>query len=302
MAKTTRAIAPTGNRIQTLHELFARPTVLQQIKRAAPQHLTPDRITRIAMTSIQRTPELAKCTPESLLGAVLTCTQLGLEPDAASGRAFLIPYKDQATLIIGYRGLMELARRSGELAGSPYARCVYEKDEYEFEHGLTPKLTHKPCPTPERGALVAVYAVAHFKDGGPPAYEWMWKHEVDAVRQGSRAGNSGPWVSHYPEMARKTVMRLLCKWLPMSAELQTAVTIDDQAERGEAQSLEIIDIAGEAESSPPRHVEDLAPKPAPEPPPPSPAVKAKKDGNGPAGGLLPDDHGIPGDGFTGDPK
>jgi recombination protein RecT len=206
----------------------------------APKHLTPERITRIAMTSVQQTPKLLDCTPESLLGSVLTCTQLGLEPDGVSGRAHLIPYKDKCTLVVGYRGLMDLARRSGEIQ-SLEARVVYKNDTFEYEYGAHPKLRHVPHMGTDHGDCIAAYAVATMRNGSV-SFEVMSREEVDAIKKRSAAGKSGPWVTDYPEMARKTVMRRLCKYLPSSAELQRAVTLDEAADQGLPQHLEPIDI------------------------------------------------------------
>lgn len=226
-------------RMCTVKELLER--VKPQIQQVAPKHLTADRILRIAMTSIQRTPKLAECTPESLLGSVLTCTQLGLEPDAASGKAYLIPYGKVCTLIIGYKGLMELARRSGKL-GPIEARVVYENDMFEYEYGTASRCVHKPCMNGEAGRMVAVYAVAKFKDG-EPQFEVMTREQVEGIRKRSKASKDGPWVTDYDEMARKTAVRRLCKYLPSSPELSTALALDDAADAGMPQGLEVIDVS-----------------------------------------------------------
>jgi recombination protein RecT len=206
----------------------------------APRHLTPDRITRIAMTSIQHTPKLLDCTPESLLGSVLTCTQLGLEPDGVSGRAYLIPYKDKCTLIVGYKGLMELARRSGEVQALE-ARVVHENDEFDYAYGDNPFIKHKPSLFTEPGKMIAAYAVATMK-GGLRQLEVMSKKDIDGIRARSKAKKDGPWVTDYDEMAKKTVIRRLCKYLPSSAELSQAIALDEQAERGIPQNVAVIDV------------------------------------------------------------
>ena len=210
-----------------------------QIALVAPKHLTPDRIVRIAMTSIQQTPKLAECTIESLLGAVLTCTQLGLEPDSASGRAYLIPYGTKCTLIVGYKGLMDLARRSGEISALE-ARVVRKSDIFTYQYGTSPTIHHVPNLDNE-GEMIAVYAVAQFKHGGFQ-FEVMSRDAVLKIRKRSQAGGDGPWVTDFDEMARKTVMRKLCKYLPSSPELQTAVSLDERAEQGIPQGIDFVDI------------------------------------------------------------
>lgn len=201
-----------------------------QLKLALPKHVTADRFLRVAMTSIQRTPKLLECSPQSLLSSIMTAGQLGLECDNVRGEAYLLPYGTQAQLIIGYRGLVKLARQSGEV-GMIFAREVYENDEFSYQFGTAPKCEHKPALVEPRGAIIAVYAVCVFKDG-TAQFDVMSRGEVDAIRKRSRAGNSGPWVTDYVEMAKKTVLRRLCKMLPVSVELSDAVGHDERQEVG----------------------------------------------------------------------
>jgi recombination protein RecT len=251
------------DRVANIRDLLER--MKGQIAKAAPRHLTEDRLSRVFMTSIQRTPKLAECTPESLFGCLMTCTQLGLEPDSVSGQAHLIPYNDQCTLIVGYKGLMRLARQSPDVLTIDVPQVVYAKDTYEFERGATPKLVHKPCQSPERGDIVAFYAVAHLRDG-QTAFEWMWKHEVDKVRDatyGMKSGKSTPWKSDYEAMGLKTVVRRLCKWLPSESELQRAVSLDERADAGVSQGIDFVDISAESKPAPaaePKTVGDLTKK------------------------------------------
>lgn len=213
-----------------------------QLAIALPKHLSVDRMMRIAMTSIQKTPELVDCTPNSLIGAIMQASQLGLEPDGLLGQAYLIPYKHTCTLIPGYKGLIKLARNSGELA-TIQEHVVHERDLFEFCLGDSPSLTHKPTSDEDPGAVIAFYAVARLKDGAVQ-FEVMYRREVDAIRKQSRASGTGPWVTHYEEMGKKTVLRRLCKMLPSSIELQKAVTLDEQAEAGIAQDIDtVIDLS-----------------------------------------------------------
>lgn len=251
------------DRVANIRDLLDR--MKAQIAKAAPRHLTEDRLSRVFMTSIQRTPKLAECTLESLFGCLMTCTQLGLEPDSVSGQAHLIPYKDECTLIVGYKGLMRLARQSPDVLTIDVPQVVYSKDVYEFERGATPKLVHKPCQSPDRGDIVAFYVVAHLRDG-QTAFEWMWKHEVDKVRDATysvKSGKSTPWKTDYEAMGLKTVVRRLCKWLPSESELQTAVSLDERADAGVSQDIDFVDISAESKPAPasqPTTVGDLTKK------------------------------------------
>lgn len=240
---TTTALQ-TKPEVRAVRDLLSQKSVIEQIRMVAPKHLTPERITRIAMTTIQRVPKLADCTPQSLLGALMTCTQLGLEPDPVSGRAYLIPYGKECTLIVGYRGMRELALRDPAIK-SIEAHAVFSGDEFDYELGTTPFLKHKPAMSDrDDKSMMAVYAIAFLTDGGFQ-FEVMSRAQVDAIRSRSKASGSGPWVTDYVEMSRKTVVRRLCKHLPSNSELQHAVTIDEQGETGLPQDFVDVSVTGD---------------------------------------------------------
>lgn len=211
-----------------------------QMALALPKSMTADRLTRIVMTECRKAPALLKCAPESFYGAVLQCAALGLEPGSALGHCYLLPFgngKDKqgrpnAQLIIGYRGMIDLARRSGQIV-SLSAYCVHEQDTFNYKLGLDPDIQHVPASTADRGPVTHVYAVAKLKGGGIQ-FEVMSRAEIEKVRSTSKAGNSGPWASHWDEMAKKTVIRRLFKYLPVSIEAVRAVEIDEKTDRGEA--------------------------------------------------------------------
>jgi recombination protein RecT len=219
-----------------------------QIMAALPRHMTAERMVRVCNTAVQKTPQLLDCEPRSLIGAIVQASQLGLEPDGTLGHAYLIPFNNRKTgkvecqFIPGYKGLIELARRSSQIS-TIYAQAVHANDEWTFAFGLDPKLTHTPTDG-DPGPVIAVYAVARLRDGGAQ-FEWLWKREVDAIRASSRAGNTGPWVTHYEEMAKKTALRRLCKLLPTSPELSRAVALDEQAEASVPQQLDVLAIEGD---------------------------------------------------------
>jgi len=218
-----------------------------QMALALPKHVTVDRLLRIAMTSIQKTPKLLDCSPQSLIAAVMQSAQLGLEPDGVLGQAYLVPYKTTCQLIPGYKGLLKLARQSGELS-TIQAHAVRENDHFEFGYGLDPFLRHIPS-LDDPGDIMAFYAVARLKDGGYQ-FEVMSKKDVDGIRARSMAAASGPWVSDYEEMGKKTVIRRLSKMLPASVELARAVVLDERADAGISQDIDqVFDLEVEAETS-----------------------------------------------------
>lgn len=233
----------------------------KQVQMALPKHLTADRLTRIALTSIRKNPLLAECDVRSLCGAVIEAAQVGLEPDGILGGAYLVPYYNsskkcyEAQLIIGYKGYIDLARRSGQV-NSISARMVYKKDDFDYAYGANEFLTHKPSMDDDPGEPVCVYAVARLKDGDP-AFEVLPMTKVNKTMTDALANKKNkagsPWTKHFDEMARKTAVRRLAKYLPLSPEMQRAVTLDEYAEAGVPQDLgapdDYIDITPEPTTS-----------------------------------------------------
>ena len=219
MTTTTNAPATTNGK-PSLAQLISQ--MRPEIARALPRHLNPDRMARIATTCLRQTPALARTTPESFLGALLTASQLGLEP-GPTGEAYLVPYGNVCTFVPGYRGLIRLARNSGQLRDI-WAEVVFANDEFEYSLGLHRDLIHKPAKG-DRGKPVYVYAAAELTDGGRP-FVVMSVDEVEAIRARSKAGRNGPWVTDWNAMAKKTVVKQLAKWLPLSAEVSAAMSLD----------------------------------------------------------------------------
>lgn len=262
-AAATGKVATT-EKPKDLAHLLASPQVLAQIKAALPRHMTGERMARIATTELRKTPKLMACNPMSFLGAVIQCAQLGLEPGNALGHAYILPFEKrqkvggqwqtvdtEAQLIIGYRGMIDLARRSGQIL-SLSAQAVYQGDEFDCVFGLDPTLRHVPdFNNPARATadnLSFVYAVAKLKDGGTQ-FAVMSRAEITAIRSRSKAGESGPWVTDYEAMALKTVIRRLFKYLPVSIEMQRAVALDEKAEADIPQNNNFI-IEGESQILP----------------------------------------------------
>lgn len=238
-----RDMAATGARppkprtqADTLAAMLSSPKMKAQFQAALPKHMTAERMARIVTTEIRKTPALAKCDQASFLGSVIQCAQLGLEPGNSLGHAYLLPYGSQVQLIIGYRGMIDLARRSGQII-SLSARTVREHDEFDYQLGLHEDLIHKPFEGEAAGEITHVYAVAKLQGGGVQ-FEVMSRAQVEAVRAQSKASKSGPWVTHFEEMAKKTVIRRLFKYLPVSVEIQRAVVLDERAEAGANQHHE----------------------------------------------------------------
>ncbi|KJU85399.1 DNA single-strand annealing protein RecT, partial [Candidatus Magnetobacterium bavaricum] len=161
-------------------------------------------------------------------------SQLGLQLGSFLGHAYLIPFKNtkenktDVQLIVGYKGLYDLARRSGKLI-TVLAEVVYEGEPFNLELGLNPVMTHSPLPPSKRSnQIIGAYAVAELKDGGKQ-FQFMWKEDIDAIANKAKIKSKiSPWHEHYPAMAKKTVLRSLAKLLPMSAEFYQAAAMDEE--------------------------------------------------------------------------
>jgi recombination protein RecT len=247
---------PTQSKVANIRTMLERSR--DQIKKALPAHLTADRLLRVAMTSIQKTPKLLDCTQQSLLACIMTCAQLGLEPDQFLGQAYLVPFKDTkkgvtiCTLIPGYRGYIALARRSGEVQ-TVISHVVYERDTLELEYGVEDKLRHKPTMEGEPGNPIGAYCIFKYKDGSY-SFDFMSVAEIEKIRARSKSANDGPWATDWGEMAKKTVIKRHSKLAPLSVEFAKAVALEDRAMSGESQAdilgLESDEGIIEAESGP----------------------------------------------------
>lgn len=201
-----------------------------QLKMALPAHMSADRLARIALTELRQVPKLRTCTRDSFLKCLMVSAQLGLEPGML-GHVYFIPFGKEATIVIGYKGMLELAQRSGKIL-SIEARVVKENDKCTVKLGLDSDIQHEiDIRSPDRGKTIGYYACAKIVGGGK-MFEFMSVAEVEEIRKSSKAGNSGPWVTHPEEMGKKTVIRRLFKYLPVSVELQKATNLDEAADVG----------------------------------------------------------------------
>ncbi|MGL5962761.1 MAG: recombinase RecT [Cetobacterium sp.] len=204
----------------------------KQFALALPKYFNSERFTRIALTTIRTNRELAKCSQESLLGSLMVLAQLGLEAGVL-GQAYLIPFNNkklgtiECQLQIGYKGLIELLRRSGQLSDI-YTYTVYKNDFFDITYGLKRDLIHKPNFQEERGEILGFYAVALLKDG-TNSFEYMTKEEIEKHEIKYRKGNyqNSIWVKNFEEMAQKTVIKKLLKLLPVSVELLEKINTDN---------------------------------------------------------------------------
>ena len=199
-----------------------------EIAKALPSVITPERFTRMVLSAISVNPKLAECSPKSFLGAMMTSAQLGVEPNTALGQAYLIPFRNHGVMEcqfqLGYKGLIDLAYRSGEVS-IIQAHVVYSNDEFTYELGLDPQLKHVPAKT-DRGEPIAYYAMFKTKDGGY-GFEVMSVNDVQLhAKRYSKSFSNGPWQSNFDEMAKKTVLKRVLKYAPLKSDFVRGISQD----------------------------------------------------------------------------
>jgi recombination protein RecT len=279
--------------VPNVRELLVNENAKTQLAAVAAKHLNPERMMRVVANAIRTTPKLQECEPMSFLGALMQCASLGLEPNTVLGHAYMIPFKNnrkgitEVQVVIGYKGLIDLARRSGHITAI-HANIHYSDDElWEYEEGTEARLRHRPGP--QDGEKLHAYAIAQFKDGGHAYVVLPWK-VVMKIRDGSQNWQTAvkygkekeaPWATHEDAMAKKTAIRALSKYLPLSVEFVEAMQADEQHAdyrsfaMDPTQGLTIDADTGEIEDGgKPEQIETEA-KPEPEKKP-EPAARAKK--------------------------
>lgn len=214
-----------------------------QIQKALPSMVSSERFQRVALTAFSNNTKLQQCDPMSFIAAMMQSAQLGLEPNTPLGQAYLIPYGKQVQFQIGYKGLLELAQRSGKIK-TLYAHEVRENDTFDIDYGLNQTLTHKPLLKGDRGEVIGYYAVYHLDTGGN-SFIFMTKDEVlEHAKRFSKTYNSGPWQTDFDAMAKKTVIKQLLKYAPLSIELQKATSMDETVKTEISDDMSLIEDEG----------------------------------------------------------
>ena len=229
-----------------IYKVLNNENTLQAFKAAWPNgEVNPQQIATQAFSVIARRPEVLDCEPRSLVATIVEGTLLGLSFLPHLKQAHIVPFKEtsadgktkvkKATLIVGYMGMAKLASNSGTLA-YPDAHVVYEKDLFDFELGLDPKLVHKPPKTGDRGKPIGVYATGKLKNGDV-VFRYLPAEEVMFYREKSKSKDNGPWVTDEMAQWRKTAIRRLIGYLPMDEKTARAAMNDELAETGNDQVL-----------------------------------------------------------------
>lgn len=199
-----------------------------------PKMLPPDLFMRVALTGFRKAPELLECSRKSLLGALLETARLGLEP--CTEQAYLIPYKQECTLVIGYQGFVQLMYRTGQVE-QVEAEMIYEADVWEDSRGDGGRFYHRPAWTPDlhrdgwtgedRGKPILAYSYAKLVGGGRTKVAVCTRERAEQIMRDYAKSGKSPWkTGSFEPMWQKTPVRQLQKWAPKSAEMRRALAVD----------------------------------------------------------------------------
>lgn len=261
-ASKSTALSPRAQAEHTIRTMLERSE--SEFAKALPTTLgmNAKAVVRAVVTEVKMSELLAKCEPLSIVRCAMECAQLGLLPNRVTGHVYLVPFKDNkigkdvCTTIVGYRGLIDLARRSGNISTFD-AYVVHERDVFEYRLGDDPKITHAPYQgSDDPGHMIAAYAIVRLRDGGVQRLV-MTTREIDRIRSKSKSGRSdySPWATDYEEMAKKTVVRRIWKMLPVSVEALNLIERERVREEGDPEERKAagmdpetgVDLPGEAD-------------------------------------------------------
>ena len=214
------------------------------LQKLLPANIPVDRMLRVFLMAVSRSPKLLECSERSLLSALMVAARLGLEPDGGVlGQGYLVPRWNkntnclEATFQAGYMGLMDLARKSKQIKDLA-AQAVYNGDQFFWSYGLErDTLQHVPCGETSPDKLTHAWARARLVNGGLHLVV-ITREQVERARARSMTPNTGPWVTDYGPMACKSALRLLWKLLPRSTELVIAAEVEKHPEHAEAIALD----------------------------------------------------------------
>ncbi|MDR0360689.1 MAG: recombinase RecT, partial [bacterium] len=232
-----KAAREGGTSAKTVLALLNQNSYKVELARLLADEAMADRFIRVALTECRLTPNLMKCSQESFAGALMACATVKLEPARQLGHIYLVPYWNsrrhvhECQVILGYTGLIQLALRTAQVADIA-AHVVYEHDTFEVEYGTEDRILHKPRRDGDRGRPTDYYAVAKMVNGGRH-FEHMSRIEVEKhrdryARTDSNGRITGPWRDNFDEMARKTCIRQMRPYLPLSADFILAADLDSR--------------------------------------------------------------------------
>lgn len=241
IAKVQDKRLPVERRLDSVRDVLI--AYAPKLMQALPKHITPDRMCRVALSALRTNPALLDCTPASLFNSIAEAATYGWEIGGVLSQAYLVPYKDECKLIPGYKGLIDLCRRSGQVS-TITLEVVHAGDAFDYTLGDDARIIHKPASDADRTKrpVTFVYASVRLRDGGIQRSVWSasdieahkvrysqsWKraeaYREDCVKAKRPVNEQklSPWHTAWAAMAKKTVIRDMIGrgLLPLSAEVR----------------------------------------------------------------------------------
>lgn len=233
MTQAAMQVIKPSNPAQALQRFLADRTA--KLAEWAQGRIEPASLVRFALLEYSQSQQLQRCSPESIYLALIACAQVGLEPSGVKGEAYIVPFKTTATFMVGYRGLIKLALRSGQVK-SLASHVVYERDTFEIDLGTSAHVVHKPALA-NRGKLLGAYALAKMASG-EFEIEWMAVEDLEKIRSSAQRGDreSPAYSGWADQMYRKAPIRRLAKRLPLGEDFHRAAQADELADAGDIQA------------------------------------------------------------------
>ncbi len=219
---------------QSIAELGATSSFIQQARNVASKYLTPEKLIKIGALAAYRSPDLYKCTIASFANALITAGELGLDCAGITGQGYLIAYGNknlpkgvkECKFMPGYQGFIELAYRTKQTDFID-SQLVFANDKYKCQLGSNPKIEHEPKLDGDRGPMLFGYGIVILTSSTRPKIEFMTEADLQLIKSRSRSGDSGPWRTDFNEMCRKTLIRRIWKYIPKTPEIHAALEADN---------------------------------------------------------------------------
>lgn len=231
---------PIPARKNSLRELFNsnKDAILARM----PRGVNAERLMKIAINAVTQNPKLLDCTRQSVMRSMLQCLELGLEPNTPLGQAYLIPFKSDCTLVIGYKGYIGLAYKSNVIEYIDYG-LVYSNEEYVIERGLNPIFKHIPImDSAERGDFIFAYCIIGISGSNRALLYTLTENEIKERERSSKMAGKGAWASSRDAMRLKTVIRHALNKAPLSPEERLAMAMAyDKEESYEENGVAVVD-------------------------------------------------------------
>ena len=233
-------VATTQNKPATIKSFFENPNVAKRFEEIIGDKTRSIQFVSSVLQIANGNNYLKNADPLTIYNAALMAATLNLPINQNLGFAYIVPYGKAAQFQLGYKGLIQLAQRTGQYKSINVTE-VYE-NQFKSFNSLTEELD---CDFSILGEGKVVGVAAYFKllNGFEKTSYWPIEKVTAHAKKYSKTFNNGPWKSDFNAMAKKTVLKLmLATYGPLSVEVQKAIDVDQAVIKNEDGSeLEYVD-------------------------------------------------------------